>query len=165
MTGPCTDYHVDTAAFPHPDHSGCRAICHGFIPATHVRNSVEYVLDTDHNQMSTESLTHVAAALNIYGSGARNLRLKIRSALRKYSDALPLANIKCTVAELFDSFEKPRKPAPLSIAALHCIEMPGKLTIEFLRTQITLHISLGNVHNFLILIKTHCLMLRMSLVV
>jgi hypothetical protein len=44
----------------------------------------------------------------------------------------------------FHSFEKLRKPALISIAALHCIQIPNKATIEFLRTQIMQHIISGH---------------------
>jgi hypothetical protein len=90
--------------------------------------------------MSTESLAHIATALNIHVS-LRNLRFRLRGELRKYSENLCSVDINhqssVTVAELFHSFEKLRRPALISIAALHRIQIPNKATIEFLRTQIT----------------------------
>src|ERR1700742_2021963 len=59
------------------------------------------VLEADH----TQTLGHVAAALNIRVSGAHHLRFKLRGALRKYFDTLPSTNVKyhssVTVAEVF----------------------------------------------------------------
>jgi hypothetical protein len=73
---------------------------------------------------------------------------RLRGELRKYSENLCSVDINhrssATVAELFHSFEKLRRPALISIAALHCIQIPNKAMIEFLRTQITHHIISGN---------------------
>jgi hypothetical protein len=149
VTGACTDYHVDTAKFPQPDRSGCRALCRGFASATNMPMAIlNIVLKANHTQMSTESLTHMAAALNIHVSSVRNLGFRLCGELRKYSENLGSVDIKhqssATVAELFHSFEKLRRPALISIAALHRIQIPDKATIEFLHTQITQHIISGH---------------------
>jgi hypothetical protein len=46
------------------------------------------ILDTDNKQISTESLLHIAAALNISVSGDCNLHFKVRSAIGKHAKAL-----------------------------------------------------------------------------
>jgi hypothetical protein len=51
-------------------------------------------LDADHKQMSTENLSHLAAALNISVSGVRTLRFKLRAAIRKHADTISAANAR-----------------------------------------------------------------------
>jgi hypothetical protein len=43
------------------------------------------VLNPDHKLMSTESLSHLAAALNISVPGFRNFQFKVRAALKTHS--------------------------------------------------------------------------------
>jgi hypothetical protein len=80
------------------------------------------VLEADHTQMSPESVAHMATALNIHVSGVQNLCSRLCGELPKYSENICPVDIKhlssATVAELFHSFEKLRKPALISIAAL-----------------------------------------------
>jgi hypothetical protein len=94
------------------------------------------------------SLAHIAAALNIHVSGMQNLCFRLCGEQRKYSENLCSVDINhwssATAAEFFHCFEKLQRPALISIAALHCIQIPNKATIEFLRTQIMQHIISGH---------------------
>jgi hypothetical protein len=59
--------------------------------------------------MSTESLSHVAAALNIPVPGVRTIRFKLRAAIHKHADTIFLddadASASVSVADFFNSFE------------------------------------------------------------
>ncbi|KAK7006909.1 hypothetical protein R3P38DRAFT_3213677 [Favolaschia claudopus] len=100
--------------------------------------------------MSTESLSHIAAALDITVSGSRNMRFKLRAALRahlniEYADSCKLGQClliidASSVADFFSSFESHRKPALVAIAAFHRIALPPNATTEQIRTRITEHI-------------------------
>jgi hypothetical protein len=82
-TGACANHAVDALLSPHPDRSTCRVLCQDFESAVDLSKAVfNVILDADDKQISTESLLHVAAALNISVSGDRNLRFKIRLAIR-----------------------------------------------------------------------------------
>ncbi|KAJ7237777.1 hypothetical protein C8J57DRAFT_1246779 [Mycena rebaudengoi] len=98
------------------------------------------VLSADQKQISTEHLVHVASALNISVPGARNLRFKLRAAIRKHLEALNCATLEtsASVADFFNSFESHRKPTLLSIAALHQIPIPEKASVEKSHSSITL---------------------------
>src|ERR1700761_3642705 len=63
---------------PRPDRSGCRAFSQDFESAADMSKAVlNIILSTDDKQISTESLSHVAGALNISVSGDHNLRFKL----------------------------------------------------------------------------------------
>jgi hypothetical protein len=68
VTGACADSAVDVLNTRRSDHSTCHALCRDFEKAV-----FDVVLNADHKLMATESLLHVAAALNISVPGARNL--------------------------------------------------------------------------------------------
>ncbi|KAJ7797444.1 hypothetical protein B0H14DRAFT_3157472 [Mycena olivaceomarginata] len=67
------------------------------------------LLSTDDKQISTESLSHVAAALNISVSGDRNLRFKLRAEIRKHAETVacagPEIRSSASIADFFNSFE------------------------------------------------------------
>jgi hypothetical protein len=113
---------------------------------------LEIILGADRNQMSTESLLHVAAALNLTISGSRNLRFKIRALLRNILNSIASSEThnhsSASVADFFNSFESHRRPVLVSIAALHRIEVPTNATIEMIRTKITEHITSGRCAQF-----------------
>jgi hypothetical protein len=147
-TGACADHAVDVSVNPRPDRSACRALCQDFGCAAELSKAVSnIVLDADYKLMSTESLSH----LNISVPGVRNLRFKLRAALKTHS-----ANIASTtpdissasVADFCNSFESHRRPVLLSIAALYRIEVSDKSSIESLRRQITQHILSGDCTQF-----------------
>jgi hypothetical protein len=50
------------------------------------------ILDADHKQISTESLLHVVAALNISVTGNCNLRFKVRSVIGKHAQSVSTAD-------------------------------------------------------------------------
>jgi hypothetical protein len=110
------------------------------------------VLNADHKLMSTESLSHLAAALNISVPGVRNLRFKLRAALKIHSANIastsPGISSSASVADFFNLFESHRKPVLLSIAALHRIQVSDKPSIDSLRRQITQHILSGDCTQF-----------------
>jgi hypothetical protein len=144
---------VDSNLSPRPDRSACRALCQDFESAADMSKAVfSIILDADNKQISTESLLHIAAALNISVSGDRNLRFKVRSAIGKHAEALNSANIdirsSASIADFFKSFESHRRPILLSIAALHCIQVPVTATNDFLRSQITQHLLSGQCSQF-----------------
>jgi hypothetical protein len=64
------------------------------------------VLDADHKLISTESLSHLAAALNISVPGVRNLRFKLRAALKTHSantaSTTPDISSSASVADFFN---------------------------------------------------------------
>jgi hypothetical protein len=45
-------------------------------------------LDAAEKQLSTESLLHIAAALNISVSGVRNIHFKLRAAIRQHAETI-----------------------------------------------------------------------------
>jgi hypothetical protein len=152
-TGACADYQVDAVSSPRPDRTACRALSQDFKCAAEMSKAVLNIfLDADHKQMSTENLSHLAAALNIYVSGVRTLRFKLRAAIRKHADTINAANSRistsASIADFFNSFESHRKPILLSIAALHRIQVPDKSTVESLRATITDHILSGSCTQF-----------------
>jgi hypothetical protein len=110
------------------------------------------LLDADHKQLSTENLSHVAAALNISVSGVRNIRFKLRAAIRNHANTVSTATASirssASIADFFNSFESHRKPVLLSIAALHRIHLPERTTVESLRVMITEHILSGHCTQF-----------------
>jgi hypothetical protein len=110
------------------------------------------ILDADHKRISTESLSHVAAALNISVPGVRNLRFKLRTALKKHADTIASASTElrsaASVADFFNSFESHRRPILLSITALHRIQVPDKCSVDSLRSKITEHILSGDCTQF-----------------
>ncbi|KAJ7704121.1 hypothetical protein B0H17DRAFT_1040676 [Mycena rosella] len=63
------------------------------------------ILCSDHKQISTESLSHVAAALTISVSGNHNLWFKLRAAILKHvenvSSAGPEIHSSASIAEFF----------------------------------------------------------------
>ncbi|KAK7055900.1 hypothetical protein R3P38DRAFT_2849495 [Favolaschia claudopus] len=69
--------------------------------------------------------------MNISVSGTRNLRFKLRAAIRTQLNSFSAAEPEslCTsssVADFFGSFESHRKPALIAIAAFHRIILPAK---------------------------------------
>jgi hypothetical protein len=84
-TGACADHTVDSFVFPRPDRSACRALCENFESAAQMSKAVlNMIMDATDKQLSTESLSHIAAALNITVSGTRNVRFKLRAAIRSH---------------------------------------------------------------------------------
>jgi hypothetical protein len=153
-TGACADYAVDASKSPQPDCSACRALSQDFESAADIaKAALNVILDADHTEISTEALSHVAAALNISVPGDRNLRFKLRVALRKYAENVSSAGThvrsSTSIADFFNSFESHRRPVLLSIAALHRIQVSEKATIYCLRTQITQHLLSGHCTQFL----------------
>ncbi|KAJ7868829.1 hypothetical protein B0H14DRAFT_2572254 [Mycena olivaceomarginata] len=152
MIGP-GDHTVDASIAPRPDRSACRVLCQDFESAADMAKVVlNIILDADGKHISTESLSHVAAALNLSMAGDRNRRFKLRSAIRKHTEAVTSAGVhirsSASIAYFFNSFETHRKPVLLSIAGLHRIEVPEKSTIESLRSQITEHLLSGHCTQF-----------------
>jgi hypothetical protein len=77
-TGACADHAVDEATSPRPDRSACRALCQDFDSAADMSKAVlNLFLDATDKQLSTKSLLHIGAALNISVSGVRNIRFKL----------------------------------------------------------------------------------------
>ncbi|KAJ7211594.1 hypothetical protein GGX14DRAFT_393914 [Mycena pura] len=70
---------------------------------------LKIILDATDKQISTESLSHIGAALNLSISGKRSLRFKFRSALQEHLKSLvnddPELDTSSSVADFFDSFE------------------------------------------------------------
>ncbi|KAJ7822190.1 hypothetical protein B0H14DRAFT_2598709 [Mycena olivaceomarginata] len=152
-TGACADHTVDAGIAPRPDRSACCVLCQDFESAADMAEIVlNIILDADDKHISTESLSHVAAALNLSVARDRNLRFKLCSAIRKHTEAVTSADVdirsSASIADFFDSSETHRKPILLSIAALHRIEVPEKLTIESLCSQITEHFLSGHCTQF-----------------
>jgi hypothetical protein len=136
---------------PRPQRTACRCIAQDFHSAADVSQVVlEIILGADRNQMSTESLLHVAAALNLTVSGSRNLRFKIRALIRNTLNSITSSvnYSSASVADFFNSFESHRRPVLVSIAALHRIDVPTDATIEVIRTKITEHIISGRCAQF-----------------
>jgi hypothetical protein len=153
VSGDCANYAVDATAYPRPQRTACHCIAQDFHSAADVSQAVlEIVLGADHNQMSTESLLHVAAALNLTISGSRNLHFKIRALLRNILNSIASSEThnhsSASVADFFNSFESHRRPVLVSIAALHRIEVPTNATIEMICTKITEHITSGRCAQF-----------------
>jgi hypothetical protein len=136
---------------PRPQRTACRCIAQDFHSAVDVSQAVlEIILGADRNQMSTESLLHVAAALNLTVSGSRNLRFKIRALIRNTLNSITSSvnYSSASVADFFNSFESHRRPVLVSIAALHRIDVPTDATIKVIRTKITEHIISGRCAQF-----------------
>jgi hypothetical protein len=88
------------------DRSACRAVAQDFDSAA----VLNIITAADHSKISTEHLCHVAAALDISTSkSSRNLRFKIKAAIRKHLLTVETAAIEsrscASVADFFDSFE------------------------------------------------------------
>ncbi|KAJ7924534.1 hypothetical protein B0H13DRAFT_2578761 [Mycena leptocephala] len=152
-TGACADYALDASSTPRPDRSACRALSQDFEAVADIaKAALNIILDADHTEISTEALSHVAAALNISVPGDRNLRFKLRVALRKHAENVSSAGAhvrsSTSIADFFNSFESHRRPVLLSIAALHRIHVLEKATIDSLRTQITQHLLSGQCTQF-----------------
>ncbi|KAJ6450885.1 hypothetical protein C8R45DRAFT_1083799 [Mycena sanguinolenta] len=118
------DHTVDAGEAPQPDRSACRVLCQDFESAADMAKVVlNIILDADDKHISTESLSHIGAALNLSVAGDRNLRFKLRSAIRKHAEAVTSAGVpirsSASIADFFNSFETHRKLVLLSIAALH----------------------------------------------
>jgi hypothetical protein len=110
------------------------------------------IMDATDKQLSTESLSHIAAALNITVSGTHNVRFKLRAAIRSHTKTINAAEegfrSSASMADFFSSFESHQKPVLLSIAALHRIDISERVTVDSLRTQITQHILSGHCSQF-----------------
>ncbi|KAJ7896611.1 hypothetical protein B0H14DRAFT_2557979 [Mycena olivaceomarginata] len=86
---------VDVSWFPRPDRSACRTLCQDFESAADMSKAVlGIILDADHKQISTESLLHVVAALNISVSGNRNLRFKVHILTVTYGSKISLNSLR-----------------------------------------------------------------------
>ncbi|KAJ7463028.1 hypothetical protein FB451DRAFT_1180668 [Mycena latifolia] len=112
----------------------------------------DIVLAADHKKISTEHLCHIAAALDITPSGSRNLRFKLRAAMRNHVQSLQYTSVEsrslASVGDFFNSFEAHLKPVLLSIAALHRVQLPAKPSTETIRKEITKHILHGQCTQF-----------------
>ncbi|KAJ7478440.1 hypothetical protein FB451DRAFT_1172772 [Mycena latifolia] len=113
---------------------------------------LDIVLAADHKKISTEHLCHIAAALDITPSGSRNLRFKLRAAMRNHVQSLQYTSVEsrslASVGDFFNSFEAHLKPVLLSIAALHRVQLPAKPSTETIRKEITKHILHGQCTQF-----------------
>jgi hypothetical protein len=102
------------------------------------------ILDAENKEISTESLFHIAAAVNISVSGDRNLRFKVHSVIGKHAEGLSSVGTdvcsSASIADFLKSFESYCRPILLSIAALHCIQVPANTTNDFPRSLITQHL-------------------------
>jgi hypothetical protein len=88
-TEACANHAVDASLSPRLDRSACRVLCQDFESAVDLSKAVfNVILDADDKQISTESLLHVAAALNVSVSSDRNSRFKICLAIRKHAEAV-----------------------------------------------------------------------------
>ncbi|KAJ7203306.1 hypothetical protein GGX14DRAFT_398885 [Mycena pura] len=98
-------------------------------------------------KFSTESLSHIGAALNLSISGKCSLWFKFRSALQEHLKSLvnddPELDTSSAVADFFDSFENHCKPTLLAMAALHQIDVAVHTSSEQLRQKITDHLISG----------------------
>ncbi|KAJ7112311.1 hypothetical protein C8R44DRAFT_882685 [Mycena epipterygia] len=73
MTSARADHTVNASMTPRPDRSACRALSQEFTsPAYMSECVVNIILNADHKQISTESLSHVVSALTLHVSGIRN---------------------------------------------------------------------------------------------
>jgi hypothetical protein len=143
----------DAASCSRQELSTCRAISRGYSSAADVSQAaLNIILNADREQMPTEHYCHVAAAMNISVSGTRNLRFKLRAAIRKNLFHINLAEsvnrCSASVADFFNSFESHRKPVLIAIAAFHRINIPPKANAEDIRTEITKHIISGHCARF-----------------
>jgi hypothetical protein len=88
-TGACADHAVDASTSPRPDHSACRALCQDFDSAAHMSKVLNVFFGgAADKQLSTESLLHIVATLNISVSGVRNIRFKLRAAIRQHAKTI-----------------------------------------------------------------------------
>ncbi|KAJ7208403.1 hypothetical protein C8J57DRAFT_1540697 [Mycena rebaudengoi] len=105
---------------------------------------LDIVLTADHKRISTEHLCHVAAALNVTTTGQRNLRFKVKAAIRKHLLTVESATVEsrstASVADLFNSFEAHRRPTLLSIDHIPLAE---KAAVDQIRIEITKHVLSG----------------------
>ncbi|KAJ7350876.1 hypothetical protein DFH08DRAFT_995936, partial [Mycena albidolilacea] len=92
------------------------------------------------------------AAMNITVSGSRNLRFKLRAAIRSSLAMIHSADSgqrsSISVADFFNSFESHRKSVLIAIAVFHCIQLPSKPTVDYIRDEITAHIISGRCAQF-----------------
>jgi hypothetical protein len=99
--------------------------------------ALNVILGANHNQMSTEHYCHVATAMNITVSGSRNLRFKLRAAIRSslaMIHSVDSGQRSCvSVADFLNSFEIHRKSVLIAIAAFHRIRRPSKPTVHYTR--------------------------------
>jgi hypothetical protein len=90
--------------------------------------------------------------MNISVSGSRNLRFKLRAAIRKklldVNSAAMDNRSAVSVADFFDSFESHCKPVLIAIVAFHRIQLPPIANSEEIRHQITTHIISGHCARF-----------------
>jgi hypothetical protein len=85
-------------------------LCQDFESAADMAKVVlNIILDADGKHISTESLSHVAAALNLSVAGDRNRWFKLRSAIQKHTEAVTSAGVhirsSASIADFFNSFE------------------------------------------------------------
>ncbi|KAJ7240189.1 hypothetical protein C8J57DRAFT_1245408 [Mycena rebaudengoi] len=148
ITGACFDNPEnanDAPSTARAELATCRAVSRGFSSAAEVSEAaLNVILNAGSKQMSTEHYCHVAAAMNITTSGTRNLRFKLRAAIRKHLVSITSADSdncsSTSVTDFLNSFESHRKPVLLAIAAFHRIQLPPKPTVESIRAEITEHI-------------------------
>ncbi|KAJ7234431.1 hypothetical protein C8J57DRAFT_1531590 [Mycena rebaudengoi] len=152
-TGACVDHQSDVLATARPDRSACHALAQDFKNAAAMSEAVlTLILEADHKKMATENLCHVASSLNITTVGSRNLRFKLKNAIRQnlvtVASAVADSRSSASVADFFSSFESHRKPVLLSIAALHQVQLPDKPGMEDIRKAISEHILSGHCTQF-----------------
>lgn len=115
---------------------------------------LDIVLTADSKEIPTEQPSHVAAALNVTTTGSRNIRFKVKAAIRRHLLTVQSATIdsrsSASVADFFNSFEAHRRPILLSIAALHRVQLPEKVTVDCIQTELQNIYFQGFVLSFLI---------------
>ncbi|KAJ7204982.1 hypothetical protein GGX14DRAFT_397918 [Mycena pura] len=144
VSGACVEHKSDVLPHSKLDRSTCAVIAEEFDSAASMAiAALDIILTANDKKMSTEYLCHVAAALNIRLSGSRNLRFKLKAELRKYLQSCQSTSVESrssvSVAGFFSSFETHLRPALVSIAALHRVELPSKCNVEHIRKLITEH--------------------------
>ncbi|KAJ7786891.1 hypothetical protein B0H14DRAFT_2400095 [Mycena olivaceomarginata] len=66
ISGSCADYAVYASPNPRPQRTACRCISSDFLSAVDISQAVlDIILNATSKEISTEHLTHIAAALNI----------------------------------------------------------------------------------------------------
>ncbi|KAJ7323606.1 hypothetical protein DFH08DRAFT_817642 [Mycena albidolilacea] len=150
ITGTCFDNFSNTGdAFSSQRHelATYRAVSRGYCSAADVSEDILNIILN-----ANRPLCSCCCRMNISVSGNRNLRFKLRAAIRKkllqVNSAEGDNRSSVSVADFFNSFESHRKPALLSIAALHRIQLPKKPGAEEIRQHITTHIISGHCAHF-----------------
>ncbi|KAJ6592649.1 hypothetical protein B0H19DRAFT_1245492 [Mycena capillaripes] len=153
VSGACVEHKSDVHLHSKLDRSTCAVIAEEFESPTSMTAAIlELILATDVKKITTEHLCHVAAALDITPSVRRNLRFKLRAAMRSYLETCQSTSVEsrssASVAEFFNSFEAHCRPILMFIAALHRIQLPPKCNVKVIRKLITGHILSGRCIQF-----------------